>query len=54
MSGLTFSAVDLLWLAQVGGGNRGMMRPWDFVNFSRDQFCMPQETIKDGWLCKFP
>ena len=29
MIGLTLSAVDLLCLEQVGGGNRGMMLPWD-------------------------
>ena len=54
MSGLTLFAVDLSWIAQVGGGNRGMMRPWDIGNLSKGQVGMLQETIKDGWLCNFP
>ena len=50
---LTLSDVDFLWLAQVGGGNCGMMNPWDVGNLSRGRVGMIQETIKDGWNCNF-
>ena len=34
MSGLNLSAVDFLCLAQVGGDNCGIMRPWDVFHLS--------------------
>ena len=47
MSSLTLSAVNLLWLEQVGGGNCLMM-------LLRGQVGMPQEIVRDGWIYDFP
>ena len=54
MSSLTLSAVEFLWLAQVGGGNCVMIRPWDVSNFLRGRVGLIQDIIKDGWIYNFP